>query len=79
VWAIRGRALAPARPDWYPAGMERDFPDPDLRHAAVVALMAQLEQAVHANAASLPPAAIEDLARRLDELSIELQRIAARL
>jgi hypothetical protein len=58
--------------------MERGFPDPDLRYTALVALVAQLEQAVHANAAALPPAAIEELARRLDELSIELQRIAAR-
>jgi hypothetical protein len=58
--------------------MARDFPDPDLRYTALLSLMEQLEQAVHAGAATLPPGAIEDLARRLDELSIEVQRIAAR-
>jgi hypothetical protein len=58
--------------------MQRDFPDPGLRHTALVALLGQFEQAVRAEAALLPPAAIEDLAWRLDELSIELQRMAGR-
>jgi hypothetical protein len=38
--------------------------------------MDQLAQASHASAASLPARAIEDLARRLDDLSIELHRFA---
>jgi hypothetical protein len=72
----RGRALAQAETGWYYRHMDRAFPDPDLRYTALIALMDQLAQARHASAASLPARAIEDLARRLDDLSIELHRFA---